>query len=606
MKKWQSEAGRNEQAAENRRSDRGRMIDLPLGKKDFKQSTKALFMKYTVLPIFFFFVIFFIIAYFILYTKTIYDTNKASEHIRSKIQRVYESYSDELVKLSESSEVHAFLQNFSHENLIFEHYYSFNNKQDVKSLFFLYDETGKLLLSTTEENETENGYSSRRFLRHIQRYPDQVVLDVGKKQYSLGKITALSLGKAIVAGGDIKGAIVFQLFEKDLLNILFYEDVDIAVITDYYDNIIATTNELTRGLMNKFRPDYVGRGKVKVKDTKYHISELKSPDHSFKIYTLKSVENQELYLIYSLFTLLTGLCLYILVRILAEKMATKNVQSINKLVMAVQRLQQGDLKAYVDIKDEDSFAEDEFAYLYEQYNIMVKNLYTLMKRNEELARIRQATEIKMLKAQFNPHFLFNVLETLRYTILVDRKKAEKIIMSLSKLLRYSLDSDLEETILEKDLSYTYDYLTLHKYRFNDRLDYEFFLPDEVMKAYVPKLILQPIIENSLKYGYAKKMELQIYIFGRIEGNTLCLTVFDDGFGIEPEVLEKIKATLNKEENDSDSIGLYNAHRRLKLLYGDEYGLTIRSMVGVGTEIELRMPYKKAKDGASATEPLSGG
>src|SRR5690606_7116544 len=233
-------------------------------------------------------------------------------------------------------------------------------------------------------------------------------------------VTSLSIGKAIVEGGEVKGSIIIQLFEKDILNILFTENVDIAIITDEFENIVATTNELARGLMNKFRPKYEGKS-VLINDTKYYVSQLDTPDHLFKIYTLKSVKSKQLTIIYFAFTIITGLILYFLVRILAEKMASKNVQSINKLVTAVQRLQQGDMRAYVDMEKEDSFTEGEFEYLYKQYNIMVNNLNQLMKRNEELARIRRVSEIKMLKAQFNPHFLFNVLETLRYTMLVDTK-----------------------------------------------------------------------------------------------------------------------------------------------------------------------------------------
>jgi len=476
--------------------------------------------------------------------------------------------------------------------LIFEEFYNFNNKQPVKSIFTLVDSAGRILLST-DESIRENGFSSNRFVRYIHKNPDTIVLDVEKNQYSHGKVTSLSIGKAIVEGGEVKGSIIIQLFEKDILNILFTENVDIAIITDEFENIVATTNELARGLMNKFRPKYEGKS-VLINDTKYYVSQLDTPDHLFKIYTLKSVKSKQLTIIYFAFTIITGLILYFLVRILAEKMASKNVQSINKLVTAVQRLQQGDMRAYVDMEKEDSFTEGEFEYLYKQYNIMVNNLNQLMKRNEELARIRRVSEIKMLKAQFNPHFLFNVLETLRYTMLVDTKKAEHIIMTLSKLLRYSLDTSVEKIAMEDDLDYTIDYLKLHKYRFNERLNYEFYLPENVKKAYVPKLILQPIIENALKYGYQNKMELNIYIFGKVEDDILILTVYDDGSGIEPDNLEEIRESLKKEENESDRIGLYNVHRRLKILYGEPFGLTINSHVDEGTEVELKMPYKTTK------------
>lgn len=560
--------------------------------RNFKQATKALFIKYTVVPIIILFVVFFVFTYFFMFSKTIVDTRKASDNILEHIQFIHEAYKDEIVKLTESEHVKKYLNTFRYSNLIFEEFYNFNNKQPVKSIFTLVDGAGRILLST-DESIRENGFSSNRFVRYIHKNPDTIVLDVEKKQYSHGKVTSLSIGKAIVEGGEVKGSIIIQLFEKDILKILFTENVDIAIITDEFDNIVATTNELARGLMNKFRPEYEGKS-VLINDTKYYVSQLDTPDHLFKIYTLKSVKNNQLIIVYFAFTIITGLILYFLVRILAEKMASKNVQSINKLVTAVQRLQQGDMRAYVDMEKEDSFTEGEFEYLYKQYNIMVKNLNQLMKRNEELARIRRVSEIKMLKAQFNPHFLFNVLETLRYTMLVDTKKAEHIIMTLSKLLRYSLDTSVEEITLEDDLDYTIDYLKLHKYRFNDRLNYEFYLPEDVKKAYVPKLILQPIIENALKYGYQNKMELNIYIFGKVEDDILILTIYDDGSGIEPDKLEEIRESLKKEENESDRIGLYNVHRRLRILYGEPYGLTINSQVDAGTEVELKMPYKTSK------------
>lgn len=560
--------------------------------RNFKQATKALFIKYTVVPIIILFVVFFVFTYFFMFSKTIVDTRKASENILEHIQFIHEAYKDEIVKLTESEHVKKYLHTFRYSNLIFEEFYNFNNKQPVKSIFTLVDSAGRILLST-DESIRENGFSSNRFVRYIHKNPDTIVLDVEKNQYSHGKVTSLSIGKAIVEGGEVKGSIIIQLFEKDILNILFTENVDIAIITDEFENIVATTNELARGLMNKFRPKYEGKS-VLINDTKYYVSQLDTPDHLFKIYTLKSVKSKQLTIIYFAFTIITGLILYFLVRILAEKMASKNVQSINKLVTAVQRLQQGDMRAYVDMEKEDSFTEGEFEYLYKQYNIMVNNLNQLMKRNEELARIRRVSEIKMLKAQFNPHFLFNVLETLRYTMLVDTKKAEHIIMTLSKLLRYSLDTSVEEIALEDDLDYTIDYLKLHKYRFNERLNYEFYLPENVKKAYVPKLILQPIIENALKYGYQNKMELNIYIFGKVEDDILILTVYDDGSGIEPDNLEEIRESLKKEENESDRIGLYNVHRRLKILYGEPFGLTINSHVDEGTEVELKMPYKTTK------------
>src|SRR5690606_20380968 len=164
----------------------------------------------------------------------------------------------------------------------------------------------------------------------------------------------------------------------------------------------------------------------------------------------------------------------------------------------------GDLKSYVYIH-----TGDEFEVLANQYNEMLDDLNDLLEKNKELSDIRRVTEIKLLQSQFNPHFLFNVLETLRYTMLTNLDHAQEIIFSQSRLLRYSLNDQNKNVLFAKDLEYTIDYLKLHKFRFKDRLEYEICIPDELKNVYVPKLLLQPIIENSIKYGYKNKMKLNI-------------------------------------------------------------------------------------------------
>lgn len=351
---------------------------------------------------------------------------EAAEKIIQQVNGIYESYRTEVLKLADSIEVKDFLENNQNSNLVYEEFYHFNNKQKVKSVFTLVDGNGKVLLSTNK-NPIQNDYYFTRFLNYIQNHPDKIAMDVMTSQISQGEMTTLSLGKSIVVDNKVVGGIVLQLYENDLLSILFSENIDIAIVTDKFDNIIATTNDWAKGMMNKFRPEYEGRAKLKINGETFYFSQRDSHDGQFTIYALKSAKNDSLSFIYFGFSLLTGIILYFLVRILAEKMASKNARSINKLVEAVRQLQKGNLDAYVDVKDDGDFAENEFVYLYKQYNDMVNSLDQLMKRNAELARIRRISEIKLLKSQFNPHFLFNVLETLRYTMLADTKKQNKLL-----------------------------------------------------------------------------------------------------------------------------------------------------------------------------------
>jgi sensor histidine kinase YesM len=244
------------------------------------------------------------------------------------------------------------------------------------------------------------------------------------------------------------------------------------------------------------------------------------------------------------------------------------------------------MDSYIEVK-----TGDEFEIFANQYNIMLDRLNLLMKRNAELSNIRRIKEIKQLQAQFNPHFIFNILETLRYTIVMDQKKAQDIIITLSSLLRYSIKNDENDVLFMEDLTYIEDYLKLHKIRFEDRLNYTIEVSEDVKNAVVPKLLLQAIIENSIKYGYMTKEHLDIKVSGKIVDNHLIFNVKDNGTGMTKEQLDSVQDILNSTNNTTKHIGLYNVHRRLVLLYGEEYGLKIRSIYGEGTDITINIPYE---------------
>ena len=162
-------------------------------------------------------------------------------------------------------------------------------------------------------------------------------------------------------------------------------------------------------------------------------------------------------------------------------------------------------------------------------------------------------------------------------------------MSLSRILRHSV-RDEENILFKKDLDYIEDYLKLHKIRFKENLNYSINISDEVENSYVPKLLLQPVIENSIKYGYKEKDNLNIDITGERVGNDIIFKVEDNGGGMTKEEVQGIRDTLQREENLGKHIGLYNIQRRLNLLYGEDYGLKINSVHGEGTTVIVKTPY----------------
>lgn len=560
-------------------------------KKSFKTVTKELFFKYAAIPYLIIVILFSLFMISLINIKIIYDSKHAAKNIELKVSEVFQNYLEEIERMSELPQVYSTLETLKDNHLVYEEFYNFNNQNEVKSMFHLIDLRHVFLVSTAPSISENNNQIIDDILPYINKNPDEIYVDVAQTQYPNGITTVLNLGKAIIKDQKTIGYLVYQLVEDDFQQLIFGEKADIVVLTDDYDYIVTTTNSITTGLMNKFTPNRISDTLVKIKDDTYYFNELRTENGLFTIYTMNNIKNSNtvIYLSFFIFILITGILLYFLLRNLAEKMSSKNVQSIEKLMDAVAKLDQGDMKAYVDIN-----TGDEFELLANQYNEMLDNLNELLKRNEELTNLKIQKEISLLESQFNPHFLFNVLETLKYTMYTDVNKAQEIILSLSRVLRYSLNANTHETPFERDLNYMLDYLKLHKIRFGERLDYKIDIDEELRQVPVPKLLLQPLIENSIKYGYKEKTHLTIHIEGRIKEDQIIFKVTDNGSGIDDEKLKRIKSTFTSSETAAGDIGigLYNTYRRIVLQYGDRYGLNIYSSKGQGTKVIATLPYRR--------------
>ena len=143
---------------------------------------------------------------------------------------------------------------------------------------------------------------------------------------------------------------------------------------------------------------------------------------------------------------------------------------------------------------------------------------------------------------------------------------------------------------KEEFDFVKRYIEIMKVRFGERLEFNDNISDEVKDVSVPKMIVQPIVENAVKYGFGEDVEvLRVEISAYIENEKLYIIVKDDGVGIEEDLLKDLVFNLNEKYNRSDHIGLYNVHKRIELLYGIEYGLEINSEAGKGTEVVLVLP-----------------
>lgn len=209
----------------------------------------------------------------------------------------------------------------------------------------------------------------------------------------------------------------------------------------------------------------------------------------------------------------------------------------------------------------------------------------------------QQAELDFLRSQINPHFLYNALEAIQSTALMHGEaQLAGAVGALATLFRYNVKGG-ETVPLAQELEITRAYLTLQSLRFRDRIEIMENIRDETLSLSAMKLILQPVVENAIYHGLEPKLSAgTLYLSARVEENDLLLCVYDDGVGIPPDTLSLLRQALHapRQERPGTCVGLWNVHHRIRLYYGESYGLTIESTPEKGTKVTMRLPAARAK------------
>lgn len=260
---------------------------------------------------------------------------------------------------------------------------------------------------------------------------------------------------------------------------------------------------------------------------------------------------------------------------------------IKRLSRAMGQVQKGDFAVRVPNRRKDEIGEltESFNYMLDEINTLIRQVY-----QEKIAQ--KNAEVQALQAQINPHFLYNTLDSVNW-MLIDRGEMDisDIIISLGSLMRYSIEDEQAFVPLEREMEYVLCYLKLQKNRLEDRLEYEVEAETGLESWKVPKLILQPLVENAITHGIEPgKRKGKIRITAEDHGEEILITVEDNGQGMTPEQLKHLKEEVPDGERDGRTgIGVRNVDRRLRLHYGDQYGLTIESRYGEGTAVRFLIP-----------------
>ncbi len=260
---------------------------------------------------------------------------------------------------------------------------------------------------------------------------------------------------------------------------------------------------------------------------------------------------------------------------------------ITDLVGVTDRVSKGDFTAR---SKNDSL--DEVGELSKSMNQMIEQINELLSQiTKEQIRIREA-ELELLQSQINPHFLYNTLDTIIWLAEGgDEKRVVGMVKSLSAFFRTSLSRGRDIITIREELLHAKSYLEIQQFRYQDILQYEIDVPEEFNEYTIPKITIQPLVENALYHGIKNKRGGgKIVINAKKTGDDFVISVTDNGIGMSPERLEEVIAGLDKNHpSDSAIYGLYNVNERIKLKFGDKYGITLHSVYGEGSTCNILLP-----------------
>lgn len=262
---------------------------------------------------------------------------------------------------------------------------------------------------------------------------------------------------------------------------------------------------------------------------------------------------------------------------------------IKKITEVTNSVASGDLSVRSDV-----FEGEETKALSTSLNSMIDKIDDLISQvTREQIRLRKA-EFELLQSQINPHFLYNTLDAIVW--LAESGEKEKVVStvgSLSDFFRASLNQGKDIVTIKEDIGHVRSYLEIQHVRYQDILDYEINVPEEVYPYLIPKITIQPLVENALYHGIKNKRgKGKISITGKKQDDCVYIYVTDNGMGITEDRLNVVMNNINnRSESEKTTYGLYNVNERIRLDFGEEYGIKIESEHGAGTTVSIKLPLR---------------
>ena len=411
----------------------------------------------------------------------------------------------------------------------------------------------------------------------------------------------ITIIKPIYVADEKKGAIIMNINAQSIYNSMLYQqykDGRLFFLVNA-DNKIIISSELS--YFNTY-PDDIGLNTLTIesnpKNSVYEINDknyvVLSGDSTISDYKYISAYPLELYE-HKLSTMklqIIGilLLLMIIIFILAYVASVRSYSPLNEIISFLDNSQ----PPADSIEEED---KNELMYIINSIQTHINDKTKMAEILEERMKLLRKSQYDMLQTQINPHFLYNTLETINwmaYNMSNSENPVSKSLINLASFFRNTLTSGYFVSI-ENEIKYTKEYVNILALRYGDLFDIEWDIDESILSYTIIKICLQPIIENAVYHGIKQKNDKGlIKIKSLCDDNNIILIVSDDGVGIEKDALDELNKTLSETSftNEKSHIGLSNVNQRIKIIFGDSYGIHVESTVGVGTDVYVTIPKKE--------------
>ena len=474
--------------------------------------------------------------------------SKDTRQIVKQVQEMKEA-NNELLTTMNHKMIPGFLDGKHTEREVFSLFYETKAKLKLSSDLIILSDTGELLFSTNRNHQ--ESILSPYYLKLLIQNPSQdkvtekIALSSDKQHYTL-------FIKPLLQNQRVKAYTIAFVNENDFIS-SFPMINSKYIITDNFGNMFSNnTNQFTRSTLEKLDEKLL-HSRTHWYANEPLIVQKEKVGAIFSIYTFQSFFPIPSLL--GLASILT-LCIFFLyfwqARRIAHKIATHNAVPIESLVYQLQEIPK-QVEKRLSLQ-----TGDEFEFMAEKINNMLYELDQLHQKMLTIEKEKWIFERKMLEAQFNPHFLYNTLETIKITSLMDAALTQDLIQNLTRILRYSVTEVEKETTLGQDLEIIEAYLKIHQIRF-EQFSYHIDCSQKLYSQVIPKLFLLPLVENALKYGRQYRIDLAISIKITQDQEALTFIVKDNAGGLTKQERLHILESLNSPHTQH---GIVNSYKRL--------------------------------------------